>query len=122
MLPVLHREWVTVPSGLLGLLVPASDSASLSVLPSWLLLLHLWGHAAVVPSHLPPHRLHHGLADQGLCGRPQRGHCPQRCQVTCTGMVVAFCFPCAFTPSFSFPFPKSPGKAGMSPHFTNEDN
>lgn len=69
--PLLHQKWVTVSTGLPASVVLAPDSTFLAVLPSWVLLLHLRGYAAVVPSHLPSDRLHHGLAYQGLCGRPR---------------------------------------------------
>ena len=113
--PCLCWRWVTVPTGLPGRVgdlriwgsegeilasalceaglpaprLPAPDPPSLTPLPSrppsGVLLLCLWGLAAVVPSHLPSHRLRHGLADQGLCGRPHS-------QVTCPGVGTALCF------------------------------
>lgn len=58
-LPLLRWKWVVMP---------ARDPTSLPTLPSWVLHLHLRGPAAAVPSHLPSHRLYHGLADQGLRG------------------------------------------------------
>lgn len=77
------------PPGLLPPRVSAPEPSALLVLSSWVLLFRLWGHAALVPPHLPPHWLHHGLADEGLRGRPDGGPRPRRHQVTCEVTVTA---------------------------------